>query len=284
MNARLIATLFILSAALLASCKSDKACSVDDDCFRGELCIDGSCGSQLNVSEGDADLVLDGGGDAGGDAAINNDPNGTPNVNPGDAGPAEDATSGDSGPGPDMPSSDAGADADADPNQQACIIDPFGNVCEDDDFEPNENLMTFAPLLFDNQSWCMGTNLQATQTSDKLQLCAGNDLDVFRLMIDNRTPNNCIPGQHTWRIEVRFDEPCDDAVVAIEPFFFDVFQESRCVDDPDFRCMWSPDGLTYTIEFVRDADQLMDINLLVAPADARDDVQVAYDVVMTIVQ
>lgn len=227
-----------------------KSCASTEDCFHGEICVDGTCGEPHDDHDdaaNSANSVADDGGN------ISRDEGGTTDRDNGD-----------------------------DRSDAQCVIDTFGNTCDDDAFEPNENLMTFAPLLFDNQSWCAGTEPVETQTSDPLTLCAGNELDVFRLMIDNRMPANCLTQQFTWKTEVRISTPCEPELLHIEPFYSNPFTEDRCAEDGDFRCEWSEDGQTFTIEEVRQPEQLMDINLLIEAVDDRDDIQIDYDVVMTI--
>ena len=239
---------------LAAGCGDSKSCAASADCFRGEACIDGTCEIP--------------------DSPDSHSPNNRGNRDAGEPGDADNAD------GSTLPG-DATSINNDDP---ACIIQPLGNRCDDDRYEPNENINTFQPLLWDNQSWCDGTELVPTQTSEALTLCAGDERDGFRLMIDNRMPDECLAGQFTWRIEVRIHTPCVAEVLNIEPYYSSPFSENRCDEDESFQCAWSDDGQTFTIEFVRQPDQLMDINLHVAAADGRNDVQIDYDVVMTLIQ
>ena len=237
-----------LPALLLfaTACKGDdESCVTTDDCFQGEVCVAGACELPDPSSNGSNGTT---GGDAGNNTTGEDVSNGTGGVAP------------------------------------QCVVDPFGNNCEDDEYEPNDTLGGFGPLLFDNQSWCSGTELVSTQTSEPLTLCAGNDLDTFRLMIDNRNPNNCLTQQFTWKIDVRVETPCARELLNIEPYFSSPRTEERCVEDENFRCTWSADGQTFTVEYVRQPDQIMDFNLVVEAVGERDDVQIAYDVVMTLTQ
>ena len=253
--------LFALSSCLLTTgCSGDTACGSSSDCFQGEICIDQTCELPANAEPG-----RDGGNNVPNNA--NNNPNNVNNLN-------------------NLSNSDAGA-ADTMPNSERiqCLIDPFQNTCDDDPHEPNENVNTFAPLLFDNQSWCNAGALVETQTSGPLTMCAGDTLDVFRLMIDNRTPDECITNQFTWQVEVRFQTPCSEDIVAIEPYFNSPFSDDLCENDERFRCEWSSDEQTFLIQYLRQPDQLMDFNIAIGPPSSDTiNLQFDYDVVMTIIQ
>lgn len=245
----------LLLSLLSASCQSDRSCASVSDCFQGEACVDGLCVEATNSSAPDADNS---------------------------SGPDQTADGGHNGETPDAAAPRDGAPPDANQTAAACVIDPFGHTCDDDPHEPNEGNAGFAPLLFDNQSWCDGTTLNPTQTSEPLRLCAGDTADVFRLMIDNRVPTNCLTQQFTWRVEVRFDAPCEH--LDVKPYYSNSFTEDRCNDDDNFRCSWSADGLVFRIDELRQPEQIMDLNLKIAPRDARNDIETGYDVTMTIIQ
>jgi hypothetical protein len=103
--------LMALTLLGLHGCSGSDACTVDADCFRGEVCsAEGTC-----IVEGDADAATDPGDDSGGSGE--------------DAGGDEDGGAG---------GDDAGGDDPTDMNDGACVVDPFTYECTDDPGEEDD--------------------------------------------------------------------------------------------------------------------------------------------------
>lgn len=248
--ARLFPAVLGILAVALSGCGNDKACSIDQDCFQGELCVSGTCETGTNAQPNNE-----------------NNTSNTSNTN----GPNNQGNNENNPPGGENNVADS------------CVVSVIGNTCTDDAIEDEDNPAgAFAPLIWDNQSWCTDGELTASQTSGPLTLCAGDVSDRFRLMIDNRTPDACIAQQFTWTVEVRLDTPCMQDLLVIKPYYSSPFQNDYCADDENWRCEWNEDGDVFRIDHVRQPDQLMDFNLYVAPVDQRTDIQIDYDIVMTI--
>lgn len=271
---------FLISCVIgLSSCSGPEAsCDVDADCFVGESCVDGTC------SVGGGDETPDGGGVETGTS----DDSGSSSNNLDDGGSTPSHDTSDDSADTEMQDSSAmdGGD-DASIAEPACVIDRFGNTCTDDDYEPNGGTTPGGgpdqyALPFESDTWCDADGVLTSSRTFDATLCAGDDADAFRFMIQNNSPA-CITSEFvTVRYTVEFDTPCDPELVVIEPYTFgrDPGRNDLCEDDEDVRCAWD-DG-KFVIDWVVNVDQYIDVRLLVAPV--RDDVQLDYHVTIDIIQ
>lgn len=247
-TAAIAAGVYLLGA--LSGCGNSRACVLDEECFAGEYCGDGEC------QPGPKPVVI------------------------GDADGGTDASAADVNGAQDM-----GSNNRTDTGAETCQVDLFGNSCNDDEFEENDLYTQTLPLPLAQDSWCDAGTLVTASQSFSGTLCPGDQADLFRFLIDNRSPNACLAQTYTMRITVELDVPCDSTdLVRIFPYlgFENPISNSPCGQDEDLRCTVSADQKTYTFERIWQAEQLPDQRLNIEPR--QDDVQVNYMVTVEVIQ
>lgn len=265
----------------LAACDgSSTTCRANTDCFAHEICRDGTCVPEENAAtnNGIANNGAGNNGTAGGTAnnggsTANN--NGTVNN-----GGTNNATSNNGADAGNTAASDMGLEV-------ACLIDPFGNQCTADEWEPNAGYNPGTgsdqhSLPWESDSWCdAGGNLvMPTRTLDAT-FCAADGADAYRFVVANAGPV-CITGQTvTFVMRVELLTDCYTDLIVIEPYTIglDPVRNDLCADDPNVRCGWQ-DG-TFTVEWLWEVDQYMDPRLQISTT--RDDVQFDYRVTVEII-
>jgi hypothetical protein len=104
------------------------------------------------------------------------------------------------------------------------------------------------------------------------QICQGDDVDVYRIFIDNRTP--CISGDVLITVTVELQTECDAQLFDIYPFWNSY--QNICDTDERVRCEWSEDGRRFTIDWILEAEQLFDAYFAVVSKAA--DIQIDYTI------
>ncbi len=241
--------LFVMAFAALsiAGCSDDTSCSIDDDCFRGEICQSGSCveGSRAN------NITTNNDNNAGNNASNNVAENNS-----------------------DHDNNVAGG---------TCVIDPIGNTCDDDEYEEND-LWQQESMATDQEAWCQDGELATPVQTFSGTLCPGDGADHFRMQIDNRSADACLADQFTISITVELEQTCDPANLKIVPYnFFDnPTLNSICGERETVRCEISNEGRTYQIDWVLQSQQFVDPRLMISTD--RDDIEIDYTVTMEIIQ
>lgn len=179
-------TLIALLTALVpwgAGCNNEQACAIDDDCFRGEFCVSGTCSSERPTGDGgtgtDGDSSSDaGGGNIGGPDAPNNtgsDAGGNNTNNENNTTDVGDNTT------------DAGG-GDSGTVTSACAADPFDASCRADD---NDSFREY--IFFDQGApGCDNNNDFIPQSGGiaNAQMCALEEQDLYDL---NLVPCDDLP-------------------------------------------------------------------------------------------
>lgn len=242
----------LLWAGVVASgCSDDgaRACSTQEDCFLGEECIAQRCVS--------ADAVVPGHDISGEDVSKD----------------ADAAT--DSG-APDSAGADATDGEDAGPQVNRCEMPGAEATCSADPLEMGDSYTS--PILLGPNSvfgpgkgWCDGF-LGSSHAYDT-QLC-GYERDIYRIFVDNRSPNTCIAGAAKITATVTLGAGCDRE-------FFDIFPYwnsgvSICDSDPSVECQWSGDNREFQIVWSRPAEQTFDALFSVESSTA--DIKLDYQV------
>jgi hypothetical protein len=264
---------FFLAAA--TACSDDDVCSTDSDCFSGESCSAGRCvtpnadtgnNTANNSANGSTPNSANGSTPNSSNVSTNNSSNAT-TPNAGNANTGNNSTSTNN-----LNPNNGGA---------SCEVDPFTATCEDDEWEENDRIDFEEALPVDSGLWCTGGTLNS-MTSFRGTFCAGDQLDLYRILIDNRTPDQCLQGPFTLTIDVRILQNCNPARIQVEPytFFSDPRSNDLCADDDNVRCSSFDNGQGRRIEWLREADQLNDFYLLIG--NDENNVQFDYEVTLTV--
>lgn len=259
---------FLLCIALLAAvgCSSDRTCTADSDCFQGEGCFGGFCevasdNEPINVINNTPTTNNETNNEASNLANnSNNVSNGTNN-----------ATNSNN-----TNSSTNNATNNATNNQTnnpTCLVDPFGNMCTDDEWEENDGYdpatSNWDETPWASNSWCAGDMLAESSRSLSGTLCAGDRGDAFRFVVANNGPM-CLTGDRvTFRMLVEIETPCAPDLFRVEPYTFgrDPIRNDLCADDPDVRCTVSNGGQNHLIEWIWDGQQIFDPRIQIMAED-----------------
>lgn len=262
MNWLFPAMIFAL-VGLGAGCGTSDVCSDDSDCFSGEACVEGTCTVAGENGATNSNPNADGGNSGNAGNSGNTGNGSTPNATTVNSVP-NGATNA-------MPNNNSGS---------SCFVDPFTATCDDDDYEENDEIGDEV-IPLDQSSWCAGETLR-TDASFSGKFCAGDGLDLYRLLIDNRGPV-CITEDFTIKIEVVIEQSCNSSLIDVIPYtFFDnPNRVNLCADSDDVRCTSFEEGRRRVIEWRRPVEQMPDVNLLVGSDE--DNVQFDYQVNITLI-
>ncbi len=264
---KFIASLMIAMVVAAAGCSDDTTCGSDSDCFSGEFCSDGECVVGDPPREDSGANNTNNASDAGGEVDV-------VDMAAEDAGNVTDSGTSTNNNTNNVTNNTTGT---------ACVIDPFGNTCEEDEFEENDDKDN-PNMATDPSAWCDMGDLARPVQSFSGTLCPGDDGDFFRMQIDNRSPDECLSDRFTIRMTVALDRSCPTDALDIRPhtFFSNPDTENLCTADENLRCAIEDEGQTYVFEWSREAEQLVDPRLMVRAL--RGDIQLDYTVTVEIIQ
>lgn len=248
---------FACAVLALLGCNNDRACAASEDCFRGEICISGTC----EVDGGTTSNTSGSNNSTRNNSSTTNTPNNSTNA----------GTTNGTNSNPNNTTSSS-----------ACLVDLIGNSCDEDEYEENDGYdpgtANWDTTPWESNSWCVGTEIPEPSRKLSGTLCAGDRGDAYRFVVANNGPVCITSDFTTFRMLVEIKTACDPSLIRVEPYTFgrDPIRNDLCADDDNVRCTVTNNGLTHEIEWVWPAQQIYDPRVQIM-SEAQN-LQVDYDI------
>ncbi len=255
----------ITTLAGIAGCSGQARCSIDQDCFAGEICAERVCSVGTRIG-GDADIA---------DDAANTTPPDEGLIARPDAGRGLDANNQtpDAATSSDSSTADAAVDDAGHPDAGGvdaalgqCTVDPFTFTCSDDSFEDNDTWINGERLL--PQTLGCNPDFVAHDSSYIATMCPLDGSDWYYV---NFFP--CADSSYVIEWQVQLESDCDPSVIAFEPLSYkcdEPFVDCTTVDGkPTIRMIVSTNNFqnlqsTYVQVTNRGADVVFDYRIRVS--------------------
>ena len=207
----------------VSSCSSpgEHECRTDRDCFAGESCVSGVCGTP------DGSNGTDAGDDSGGRSASNNASNNGASNNGAPNNGSPNNGSSNNGSAPDVGAADDGGADQGGPGDMglgACEVDPFTFMCTDDAHEDNDEWLTAEQLGGGAVLGC-NTDFVAFDESYTGTMCPLDGSDWYYVNF-----TSCDDGDYVLEFQLDVLDPCPDGSVTFEPLSY------KC-DEPNVQCL-----------------------------------------------
>ena len=214
--------LALSSLALLSACSDSAQCNSNNDCFAGEVCMEGVCGPQgmnpNNSNSTDNNPT---------NQSTQNNPNTNGENNPTSSNNVDPNNTNNTIVNPNNSEPDMGGEQDMEPDSSTrleCEVDHLESSCSDDEYEQNNTWIDGVRLHNDPRPGCITTSqfnpLDLTLTATK---CTRDQADWYYIDFN---PCRETYLRVTWTMTPKAE--CRADLIALESLSFDCPEEATC--------------------------------------------------------